>query len=69
MVGQLAGGAAGGIFNPYSRLPVHQNTMFFGRNEERARIVECLRTRQPSIWLIGQKRVGKTSLLLHLSRP
>ena len=63
----LAGGAAGGMFNPYSRLPVHQNTMFFGRNEERARIVECLRTNQPSIWLIGQKRVGKTSLLLHLS--
>jgi GTP diphosphokinase / guanosine-3',5'-bis(diphosphate) 3'-diphosphatase len=63
----LAGGAAGGMFNPYSRLPVHQNTMFFGRNHERARIVECLRTNQPSIWLIGQKRVGKTSLLLHLS--
>ena len=63
----LTGGAAGGMFNPYSRLPVHQNTMFFGRNDERARIVECLRTNQPSIWLIGQKRVGKTSLLLHLS--
>jgi GTP pyrophosphokinase len=63
----LAGGAAGGMFNPYSRLPVHQNTMFFGRHDERARIVECLRTSQPSVWLIGQKRVGKTSLLLHLS--
>jgi hypothetical protein len=63
----LAGGAAYGMFNPYSRLPVHQNTMFFGRNDERQRIVECLRTNQPSIWLIGQKRVGKTSLLLHLS--
>jgi GTP pyrophosphokinase len=63
----LAGGPAGGMFNPYSRLPVHQNTMFFGRNDERERIVECLRTNQPSIWLVGQKRVGKTSLLLHLS--
>ena len=63
----LAGGSAGGMFNPYSRLPVLQNTMFFGRNEERTRIVECLRTGQPSVWLIGQKRVGKTSLLLHLS--
>jgi hypothetical protein len=63
----LAGGPAGGMFNPYSRLPVHQNTMFFGRNEERARIVECLRTNQPSVWLIGQKRLGKTSLLLHLA--
>jgi hypothetical protein len=63
----LSGGPAGGMFNPYSRLPVHQNTMFFGRNAERTRIVECLRTNQPSVWLIGQKRVGKTSLLLHLS--
>lgn len=63
----LAGGSAGGLFNPYSRLPVNQDTMFFGRYEERARIVECLRTGQPSVWLIGQKRVGKTSLLLYLA--
>ena len=58
--------AAGSLFNPYSRLPVHEDAMFFGRAYERARVVECLRTRQPSVWLIGQKRVGKTSLLLHL---
>ena len=58
--------AAGAIFNPYSRLPVHEDAMFFGRTQERLRVVECLRSRQPSIWLIGQKRVGKTSLLLHL---
>ncbi|MBK8049992.1 MAG: TGS domain-containing protein [Anaerolineales bacterium] len=53
-------------FNPYSRLPVYEDAMFFGRNQERQRITECLRTRQPSLWLIGQKRLGKTSLLLHL---
>jgi guanosine-3',5'-bis(diphosphate) 3'-pyrophosphohydrolase len=58
--------AGGGSFNPYSRLPVHQDAMFFGRAQERERIVEYLRTQQPGVWLIGQKRVGKTSLLLHL---
>ena len=58
--------AGGGSFNPYSRLPVHQDAMFFGRTQERERIVEYLRTQQPGVWLIGQKRVGKTSLLLHL---
>ena len=61
-----ADSAAGTIFNPYSRLPVNEDTMFFGRSQERERVLECLHTRQPSIWLIGQKRVGKTSLLLHL---
>ncbi len=58
--------AAGKIFNPYSRLPVYEDTMFFGRTQERLRVLECLRSRQPSVWLIGQKRLGKTSLLLHL---
>jgi (p)ppGpp synthase/HD superfamily hydrolase len=60
---EVAGGAS---FNPYSRLPVHQDAMFFGRAQERERIVDYLRTQQPGVWLIGQKRVGKTSLLLHL---
>lgn len=60
---EITGGAS---FNPYSRLPVHQDAMFFGRAQERERIVEYLSTQQPSVWLIGQKRVGKTSLLLHL---
>jgi GTP pyrophosphokinase len=54
------------IFNPYSRLPVNEEAMFFGRRQESERIVDYLRTRQPSVWLIGQKRVGKTSLLLYL---
>ena len=56
----------GPSFNPYSRLPVNQDVMFFGRAQERERIVDALHTQQPSVWLIGQKRVGKTSLLLHL---
>ncbi len=52
--------------NPYSRMPVHDPTMFFGRAEELARINDWLRNNVSCIWLRGQKRVGKTSLLLHL---
>lgn len=63
---EWADNLAGGPFNPYSRLPVHESAMFFGRSEERTCIVERLLSRQPCVWLIGQKRVGKTSLLLHL---
>lgn len=52
--------------NPYSRLPVHEPGMFFGRTEELERINGWLRNNVACIWLRGQKRVGKTSLLLHL---
>jgi (p)ppGpp synthase/HD superfamily hydrolase len=58
-------GAAGG-FNPYSRLPVYEQAMFFGRSQELTQIAEWLRAGAGNIWLIGQKRVGKTSLLFHL---
>jgi (p)ppGpp synthase/HD superfamily hydrolase len=53
-------------FNPYSRLPVNEQAMFFGRSEELAHIYDWLRSGVGNIWLLGQKRVGKTSLLLHL---
>jgi hypothetical protein len=52
--------------NPYSRMPVHDPTMFFGRSAELDRLNEWLRNNVSCIWLRGQKRVGKTSLLLHL---
>lgn len=52
--------------NPYSRMPVHDPTMFFGRSAELERLNEWLRNNVSCIWLRGQKRVGKTSLLLHL---
>ncbi len=52
--------------NPYSRMPVYEEGMFFGRSKELREIREWLRTRVGIIWLLGQKRVGKTSLLLHL---
>jgi branched-chain amino acid transport system substrate-binding protein len=40
--------------------------MFFGRTEELAYIHDLLRTDTGIIYIRGQKRVGKTSLLLHL---
>lgn len=55
-----------GIANPYSRLPVYEQAMFFGRSEELFQLYEWLRAGTGSIWLLGQKRVGKTSLLLYL---
>jgi hypothetical protein len=47
-------------------MPVHDPTMFFGRTAELDRLNEWLRNNVTCIWLRGQKRVGKTSLLLHL---
>ena len=52
--------------NPYSRMPVHDPSMFFGRTAELEQINHWLRNNVACIWLRGQKRVGKTSLLLHL---
>jgi (p)ppGpp synthase/HD superfamily hydrolase len=52
--------------NPYSRMPVNDPTMFFGRADELQRINEWLHNGVSCIWLRGQKRVGKTSLMLHL---
>lgn len=52
--------------NPYSRMPVYEEGMFFGRSKELSEIRDWLRARVGIIWLLGQKRVGKTSLLLHL---
>ena len=57
-------GAAG--VNPYSRMPVNEQAMFFGRSQELLQIYEWLRAGAGNIWLMGQKRMGKTSLLLHL---
>lgn len=52
--------------NPYTRMPVYEEGMFFGRFQELNEIRDWLRGRVGIIWLVGQKRVGKTSLLLHL---
>jgi GTP pyrophosphokinase len=55
-------------FNPYRRQPVQNREMFFGRSEELAQIHEMLRAGVGIIFVQGQKRVGKTSLLLHLKK-
>lgn len=53
-------------FNPYRRLPVRDREMFFGRSEKLAQIYEFLRSGIGAVFVRGQKRVGKTSLLLYL---
>lgn len=52
--------------NPYSRLPVKDRDMLFGRREDLARIQDLLASGCSLIMVRGQKRIGKTSLLLHL---
>jgi (p)ppGpp synthase/HD superfamily hydrolase len=54
--------------NPYSRMPVNEREMFFGRKAELERISGDLQANVGAIWLRGQKRVGKTSLLFYLKR-
>lgn len=52
--------------NPYSRLPVREREMLFGRSEELDWICESLRDSSNIVYLRGRKRVGKTSILWHL---
>ncbi|GAB4433517.1 MAG: hypothetical protein Kow0031_15130 [Anaerolineae bacterium] len=63
---ELATADQPGSFNPYRRQPVRQQVMFFGRAEELAETRELLRTGAGVVFVQGQKRVGKTSLLLYL---
>lgn len=52
--------------NPYSRLPVREREMFFGRNQELTRIMRHVQSNDNIVFLRGRKRIGKTSLLWHL---
>jgi hypothetical protein len=52
--------------NPYSRLPVSDRDMLFGRQKEIAYLQDLLASGCALVALRGQKRIGKTSLLLHL---
>lgn len=53
-------------YNPYvSGEPVATREMFFGRRDILARIVDTLH--ENSIMIHGERRIGKTSLLLHLA--
>jgi hypothetical protein len=52
-------------FNPYiSGEPVRREDMFFGRRALLQRIIDTLHSN--SIMIHGERRIGKTSLLLHL---
>jgi serine/threonine-protein kinase len=55
--------------NPYiSRGPVRSPEMFYGRNAELWEIASFIGGNQ-SIAVVGQRKIGKTSLLFHLMRP
>lgn len=55
--------------NPYvSRGPVRTLDMFFGRTHELNEIAAFVRGNQ-SVSIVGQRRIGKTSLLFHLRQP
>ncbi|HRV94536.1 MAG TPA: TGS domain-containing protein [Anaerolineae bacterium] len=55
-------------FNPYRRQPVKDREMFFGRSAELDTVSNLLRAGTGVIVVQGQRRVGKTSLLLHLKK-
>jgi hypothetical protein len=55
--------------NPfYHRGPVSDPEFFFGRNREITYLFDLLRKGQ-SIYISGPRRIGKTSVLMHLSDP
>ncbi len=55
--------------NPYSsRGPLHDAAFFFGRVNELNEIGAFLRANQ-SISIVGPRKIGKSSLMLHLMRP
>lgn len=57
------------IVNPFfNRGPIRQPAYFFNREEETARLVTLLGNLQ-NVAILGQRRIGKTSLLFHVARP
>ena len=57
------------IDNPFfHRGAIRRSQEFFGREAELNQILSLLRNGQ-SVSLIGPRRIGKSSLLLHLCRP
>lgn len=55
--------------NPFfHRGPIRQPAYFFNREEETAHLLALLRNLQ-NVAILGQRRIGKTSLLFHLARP
>ncbi|MFZ5915480.1 MAG: adenylate/guanylate cyclase domain-containing protein [Chloroflexota bacterium] len=57
------------VENPFfHRGPIKQRVYFFGRERETTRALQMLKNGQ-SISVIGPRKIGKTSLLLHLADP
>ena len=57
------------LTNPFfHRGPIRDPAYFFGRERETSQILSLLGNRQ-SVSLVGQRRIGKTSLLFHLADP
>ena len=55
--------------NPYfHRGPIRQLDYFFGRNQEVTSVLSLIKNNQ-SVSIVGPRRIGKTSFLLHISRP
>jgi len=55
------------ISNPFfHRGPIRDSTYFFGREQETGQMLSLLANGQ-SVSLVGQRRIGKTSLLFHIS--
>src|SRR5512145_2380417 len=55
--------------NPYfHRGPIRKPEHFFGRNQEVTNTLSLLKNNQ-RVSLVGPRRIGKTSLLLHLAHP
>jgi hypothetical protein len=57
------------VQNPFfHRGPIRNSAYFFGREQETGQILSLLGNGQ-SVSLVGQRRIGKTSLLFHLADP
>jgi Novel STAND NTPase 2 len=60
---------AGGYTNPFfHRGPIRQREYFCGRTDDIGQILDLLRNGQ-NVALVGQRRIGKTSLLFHIADP
>ena len=57
------------VQNPFfHRGPIRQCDYFFNRQREVSQALSLLRNLQ-NVALVGQRRIGKTSLLFHLANP
>ena len=57
------------IENPYfHRGPIRQPDYFFGRAQEVTSVLSLIKNNQ-SVSIVGPRRIGKTSFLLHISHP